>query len=66
MSGRLIAERARERLPLLRVLYPSGYTSDVAVRNKLPDHRIVMIHEPFTPAALAGNVLEMLEAEPIE
>lgn len=63
MSGRVLAERARELRPGLPVLYASGYTSDVTVRNKLLEQQIVMIHKPFTAATLTRKVREVLDAD---
>jgi PAS domain S-box-containing protein len=62
MGGRELAERVRELRPQLKVLFTSGYTEDVIVQNRLLDHHIVLLHKPFTRAALAAKVRETLDA----
>jgi PAS domain S-box-containing protein len=61
MGGRELAERVRELRPRLRVLFTSGYTEDVIVQNRLLDHDIMLLHKPFTRAALAAKVRETLD-----
>lgn len=63
MSGRLLAERALAMRPALRVLYSSGYTNDAILRNRLIDHRIVMINKPYTSDALTAMVRDVLDAD---
>jgi CheY-like chemotaxis protein len=62
MGGRELAERVRVLRPQLKVLFTSGYTEDVIVQNSLLDHDIVLLHKPFTRAALAAKVRETLDA----
>ena len=61
MSGRVLAERARQRLPNLRVLFSSGYTDDVIVQRQLLEHGASFLQKPFTPRALGEKVREVLD-----
>jgi PAS domain S-box-containing protein len=62
MSGRELADLARERHPGLRVLYTSGYTRNAIVHGGRLDPGVEMIAKPFTYAALAQKVRDMLDA----
>jgi len=63
MSGPEVAARVRELIPSVRVLLMSGYTD----HPQLHVQEIVggpgFIHKPFTPAALAKRVRELLDAD---
>ena len=61
MSGRVLAERARELRPDLRVLFASGYTDDVIVQRQLLEHGASFLQKPFTPRALGEKVREVLD-----
>ena len=62
MSGRDLAAIAQARLPGLRVLYTSGYTRDEIVHDGRLDPGVEMLAKPFTFAALARRVREVLDA----
>jgi CheY-like chemotaxis protein len=61
MGGLDLAARLRMRRPDLRVIFMSGY-ADRAVAARLPAGA-PMLHKPFTPAALAQRVQEVLAAD---
>jgi len=61
MGGSAIAARIREIHPGVRVLYCSGYTDDDIVRRGLIDRDAAFLEKPFTPAALARKVREILD-----
>ncbi|MEQ9401536.1 MAG: response regulator [Longimicrobiales bacterium] len=56
MGGRELAERVRDVLPDVRVLFMSGYTDDMVTRGELLEQGIVFLHKPFTVQQLAGKV----------
>jgi PAS domain S-box-containing protein len=63
MSGREVAERARQVRPGLKVLFASGYTDDMIVQERLLEKDIWLIQKPLTPETLARRVREVLDAE---
>ena len=62
MSGRELAERLRALRPDTRVLFMSGYTEDAIIRHGVLAAQTAFIGTPFTPAALASKVREVLSA----
>jgi DNA-binding response OmpR family regulator len=61
MSGRELATRLRGRDPALRVLFMSGYSSDVASERGLLPVDVSLIRKPFSPTALAARIREILD-----
>jgi PAS domain S-box-containing protein len=61
LGGRAAAERLAERHHGLRVLFVSGYTDDAVVRHGVLHDKVNFLQKPFTPAALAWKVREVLE-----
>jgi PAS domain S-box-containing protein len=61
LGGRAAAERLAERRPGLRVLFVSGYTDDAVVRHGVLHDKVNFLQKPFTPAALAWKVREVLD-----
>ena len=62
MSGRELAERLRESIPELDVLYVSGFTDDDAVRMGAFPPGSKFLQKPFTLGALVSKVREALDA----
>jgi CheY-like chemotaxis protein len=61
MTGRELAEQAREQQPDLKVLYTSGYTRNAIMHGGRLDEGVEMISKPFTYAMLAEKVADVLE-----
>ena len=60
-SGRDLARYLTSLRPDIRVLYMSGYTDHAIVHKGLLDPGIWFLAKPFTPAALAAKVREVLD-----
>jgi two-component system, cell cycle sensor histidine kinase and response regulator CckA len=63
MGGRELADRLTAVAPGLRVLYTSGYTTDAVLRHGVEHAAVHFLQKPFTPAALARKVREVLDAD---
>jgi CheY-like chemotaxis protein len=61
LSGREVAERLRAVHPEMRVLYVSGYTGSAVVRHGILEETVHFLQKPFSPAALAQKVREVLD-----
>jgi DNA-binding response OmpR family regulator len=62
MSGRELAERLVETRPTTRVLYMSGHTRDVMLRQGVIDGAVTFLAKPFTPRELATRLRAVLDA----
>ena len=60
MSGRDLAARLALIRPSLKVLYMSGYSSDLMAREGVLDDGLVLLEKPFSPEQLAQKVREVL------
>jgi two-component system cell cycle sensor histidine kinase/response regulator CckA len=60
MSGQKLAEHARDRAPNLRVVFMSGHTDDVLVREGASRGDIAFVQKPFTRDSLLRAVEEAL------
>jgi PAS domain S-box-containing protein len=61
INGPDLAVRLREFLPALRVVYMSGFTGNAAQLDGVREGRTGFLQKPFTPAALARKVREVLD-----
>ncbi|TAM81070.1 MAG: PAS domain-containing sensor histidine kinase [Acidobacteria bacterium] len=61
MSGREVAEHVTAARPKIEVLYISGYTDDAIIHHGAIGPNIAFLQKPFTPAALARKVRQILE-----
>ena len=61
MSGRELADRAREKRPDLKVLYTTGYTRNAIVHNGMLDPGTNLLTKPFSIEELAAKVRKILD-----
>jgi CheY-like chemotaxis protein len=61
MTGRDVAERARELRPGIPVLYTSGYTQDAIIHQGRLDAGVHLLSKPYRLADLARKVREVLD-----
>jgi PAS domain S-box-containing protein len=64
MSGGELAQRLRERIPSLPILFVSGYAGDVNLSLHLPPGELMLLPKPFTGRELARRVRELLDRGP--
>jgi CheY-like chemotaxis protein len=62
MGGRELARRVISLKPATKVVYMSGYTDDTLAFHGLPQPDTAFIQKPFTPAALAEKLRQVLSA----
>jgi hypothetical protein len=61
MNGRDLAIEALRRRPDLSVLYTTGHTKNAIIHNGSLDHGVHLLTKPFSMAALATKVREMVQ-----
>ena len=61
MTGPALAGTLRRRYPELKIIYTSGYTTQVTVDQGVLDPRAMFIPKPFTAQSLASKVREALD-----
>jgi len=62
VSGPVFVEHFLSKRPGIKVLFMSGYTDDRITRDKASKEGFNFIQKPFTQAALAGKIREILDA----
>jgi CheY-like chemotaxis protein len=63
MNGRQLADEARRRRPNLKVLFTTGYARNAIVHHGRLDPGVQLIVKPYTHAALAEKVRDVLAGE---
>jgi PAS domain S-box-containing protein len=61
MGGRELADWFQVSRPETKVLFTTGYTTDQQVWASIREGRSSLLEKPFTPAALANKVREILD-----
>lgn len=64
LGGRQLAEQLLKTKPDMKVLFLSGYTDDAIVRHGVSENEYAFLPKPFTPAALAQKVRQVLDRGP--
>jgi PAS domain S-box-containing protein len=62
MTGPQLAKALRSLRPAVKVLYVSGYATEAQLYERMAGERVYHLAKPFTPAALAAKVREVLKA----
>jgi DNA-binding response OmpR family regulator len=60
MNGKVLAEHLKANRPNLKVLFMSGYPSDVIANRGVLDSGVAYIPKPFSPDGLAAKIREVL------
>ncbi|MBN1512571.1 MAG: PAS domain S-box protein [Phycisphaerae bacterium] len=60
MDGRKLADRLMERRPGLKVLFVSGYTSDIIAHHGVLDEGVEFLEKPFSRQCLLQRVRDLL------
>ncbi|MBW2147859.1 MAG: PAS domain S-box protein [Deltaproteobacteria bacterium] len=66
MSGQKLARRLEPSRPDMKVIYISGYTNNVIVKNGLLEPRVVFLQKPYTVQSLATKVRQVLDSSRAE
>jgi len=61
MGGMVMAEWLKVTFPGLKILFTSGYTDDAITQHGMLEPNVVFLPKPYTPAALARKVRELLD-----
>jgi PAS domain S-box-containing protein len=61
MSGRQLADLARERRPDIKILYTTGYTRNAIVHNGILDPGTSLLTKPFSVEELAEKVRRVID-----
>jgi CheY-like chemotaxis protein len=63
INGKHLADAVRKRRPDLRVLFTSGYARNAIVHDGRLDPGVLLITKPFTYAALASRIRDVLDTD---
>jgi len=63
LNGRELIDKVRERRPLMRVLFTTGYARNAIVHHGRLDPGVELLTKPFTRAQLAVRVRTILDAK---
>ncbi len=65
MGGKVMAEWLKTMNPDLKILFTSGYTDDALAQHGVLEAGIEFLGKPYTPAALARKVRELLDSKAV-
>ena len=63
LDGRQLGDEARKRHAGVKVLFTSGYARDAIVHQGRLDPGVALIVKPFTYAALAKRIRQVIDGE---
>jgi CheY-like chemotaxis protein len=63
LNGRQLAEAAKKHRPNLKVLFTTGYARNAIVHDGRLDPGVELITKPFSQAALAAKLRDILDAD---
>jgi YesN/AraC family two-component response regulator len=66
ISGRELAGRVKAIRPDIKILFMSGYTDQSVVHHGILDTDAALLQKPFTMAALAAKLREILNTEMVQ
>ncbi len=61
MDGAALVKKIKEKSPLLKCIYISGYTDDAISQRGIDEKEVFFIQKPFTPGILVQRVREVLD-----
>ena len=62
MNGRELAGSVKEKYPETKVIFMSGYTSDMIVKEGGLQEGEIFIQKPLSPMNLAGRIRQLLDS----
>ena len=65
MDGTVLARKAADRRPDLRILFTSGFAEYAGRRYDMLDDDVTLIAKPYRKAALARHVRQILDEQPL-
>jgi signal transduction histidine kinase/ActR/RegA family two-component response regulator len=66
INGRILAERAMQIVPTLKILFTSGYTENAIVHNNRLDPGVELLSKPYGREQLAAKLRRVLDGAPRE
>ncbi len=60
INGKELADHLKKMRPNLKVLFMSGYTTDVIAHRGVLDYGVAYLQKPFTPGGLTTKIREVL------
>lgn len=61
MSGRELADRLKDNLPEIKVLFMSGYTENAIIHHGVIEPELAFIQKPFSPPGLVEKIRKILD-----
>jgi PAS domain S-box-containing protein len=65
MNGRQLGEEARKRNPSIKILFTTGYARNAIVHDGRLDPGVELLTKPFTQAALAAKLRDIIDARSV-